>query len=42
MSDHQYKLPKMTVRPFMAVLPKQTQVGDEVILKGKIKNNADV
>lgn len=35
----------MTVEPnlaFMAILPKQTQIGDEIILKGKIKNNAHV
>lgn len=33
----------MTVEPylaFMAILPKQTQIGDEIILKGKIKDNA--
>lgn len=32
----------MTVRPFMAVLPKQTQIGDEIILKGKIKDDAQL
>lgn len=32
----------MTVRPFIAPLPKQTQIGDEVILKGRVKNNAEV
>lgn len=30
----------MTVRPFVAILPKQTKPGDEIILKGKIKDDA--
>lgn len=32
----------MTVRPFMAILPKQTQIGDEIILKGRVKDNAQM
>lgn len=32
----------MTVRPFMAILPKQTQIGDEIILKGRIKDDAQM
>lgn len=32
----------MTVRPFMAILPQQTQVGDEIVLKGKIKDDAQM
>ncbi|XP_031618099.1 uncharacterized protein LOC116337565 [Contarinia nasturtii] len=32
----------MTVRPFMAILPQQTQVGDEIVLKGRIKNDAQI
>lgn len=32
----------MTVRPFIAILPRQTQVGDEIILKGKLKDDAQV
>lgn len=30
----------MTVRPFVAILPKNPQIGDEVILKGKLKDDA--
>lgn len=32
----------MTVRPFMAVLPKPTQVNDEIIIKGKLKDDAQL
>lgn len=30
----------MTVMPFLASLPKALQVGDEIILKGKIRQGA--
>lgn len=32
----------MTVRPFMAILPQKTQVGDEIILKGRVKDDAQM
>lgn len=31
---------KMTVRPFVAILPKPSKPGDEIIIKGKIKDGA--
>lgn len=30
----------MTVRPFMADLPKEAGFGDEVVLKGKLRDDA--
>lgn len=32
----------MTVRPFMAVLPKPAQNGDEIIIKGRVKDDAQL
>ncbi|XP_055701397.1 uncharacterized protein LOC129800784 [Phlebotomus papatasi] len=32
----------MTERPFCAVLPQQLKFNDEIVLKGKIKDNASV
>lgn len=35
-------LVSMLDRPFVAILPKQIQFGDEIIVKGKLKDNANV
>lgn len=29
-------------RPFMAILPKPPEIGDEVIIKGKLKDDANM